>query len=140
MKNLKEELNVKMGELLDRVEYEQLESEDRIAEMTKIDDFIEHLFELASELQRDYDELDRLEKEYQERRKDLKAKVFRARNIFANKKQSDDDLDRLLEMSYEISDKMNRLRAKARRDAIEEQALAEYQRQLDEINKYLENK
>ena len=140
MKNLKEELNVMIGELVDRTEFAQLSSEDRLEQMAKIDDSIELLFELISELQQDYDKLSEEEKAYQEKRRQLKNKIYSARNIFANKKQSDDDLDRLLEMSYEISDKMNRLRAKARRDAIEEQALAEYQRQLDEINKYLENK
>lgn len=138
MKNREKELNVMMSELIDKVEYAKLESEDRIEEMAKIDKFIEHLFECISELQSDYDELDRLEKEYQAKRADLQSKVSQARNIFARRKTEDSKREKLIALSYEISDAMNKIRAKERRSESDEQTLKELQDRLEEIFKKLQ--
>lgn len=138
MKNRKEELNVMMNELIDRVEYAKLESEDRVEEMAKIDGFIEHLFELVSELQGNYDELDRLEKEYQAKRAELQSKVSQARNIFARRKTEDSKREKLIALSYEISDAMNKIRAKERRSESDEQTLRELQDRLEEVFKKLQ--
>lgn len=138
MKNRKEELNVMMNELIDRVEYAKLESEDRINEMAKIDESIEHLFECINELQSNYDELDRLEKDYQAKRAELQSKVSQARNIFARRKTEDSKREKLIALSYEISDAMNKIRAKERRSESDEQTLKELQDRLEEIFKKLQ--
>ena len=137
MRNRKEELNKMMSELIDRVEFEQLTSEDRLEQMAKIDDSIEMLFELINELQQDYDALEAEEKAYQERKAKLKDKIFTARAVFARKHDADEN--KLIQLSYDISAKMNALRAKSRRTEMEEEQLIKLQEQLDDIARILAN-
>ncbi len=133
MRNRKEELNKMMSELIDRVEFAELTSEDRVEQMAKIDKNIEFLFELISDLQHDYDELDKAEKEYQNKRAELKNKVFKARNIFAKKQGEDNNREKLIELSYEISNAMNKIRAKERRTESDVRTLEELAQRLEEV-------
>lgn len=137
MRNIKEDLNKMMSDLIDRTEFAELSSEDRIEQMAKIDDSIELLFELINELQQDYDALDAEEKAYQERKARLKDKIFNARAVFARKHDADEN--KLIQLSYDISAKMNALRAKSRRTELEEEQLIKLQEQLDDIARILAN-
>ena len=101
--------------------------------MAKIDKNIEFLFELISDLQHDYDELDKAEKEYQNKRAELKNKVFKARNIFAKKQGEDNNREKLIELSYEISNAMNKIRAKERRTESDVRTLEELAQRLEEV-------
>jgi DNA repair ATPase RecN len=137
MKNIKENLSMMISDLIDRAEYAELSSEDRIEQMTKIDNNIELLFELISELQQDYDALEAEEKAYQERKARLKNKIFNARAVFSRKYDADEN--KLIQLSYDISAKMNALRAKSRRTELEEEQLIKLQEQLDDIARILAN-
>lgn len=137
MKNIKENLSMMISDLIDRAEYAELSSEDRIEQMAKIDNNIELLFELISELQQDYDALEAEEKAYQERKARLKNKIFNARAVFSRKYDADEN--KLIQLSYDISAKMNALRAKSRRTELEEEQLIKLQEQLDDIARILAN-
>lgn len=137
MRNIKEDLNKMMSDLIDRTEFAELSSEDRIEQMAKIDDSIEVLFELINELQQDYDALEAEEKAYQERKARLKDKIFNARAVFSRKHDADEN--KLIQLSYDISAKMNALRAKSRRTELEEEQLVKLQEQLDDIARILAN-
>lgn len=137
MKNIKENLSMMISDLIDRAEYAELSSEDRIEQMAKIDNNIELLFELISELQQDYDALEAEEKAYQERKARLKDKIFNARAVFSRKYDADEN--KLIQLSYDISAKMNALRAKSRRTELEEEQLIKLQEQLDDIARILAN-
>lgn len=137
MKNIKEDLNKMMSDLIDRTEFAELSSEDRIEQMAKIDDSIELLFEMINELQQDYDTLEAEENAYQERKARLKDKIFNARAVFTRKHDADEN--KLIQLSYDISAKMNALRAKSRRTELEEEQLIKLQEQLDDIARILAN-
>jgi DNA repair ATPase RecN len=137
MKNIKENLSMMISDLIDRAEYAELSSEDRIEQMAKIDNNIELLFELISELQQDYDALEAEEKAYQERKARLRDKIFNARAVFSRKYDADEN--KLIQLSYDISAKMNALRAKSRRTELEEEQLIKLQEQLDDIARILAN-
>lgn len=137
MRNIKEDLNKMMSDLIDRTEFAELSSEDRIEQMAKIDDSIELLFEMINELQQDYDTLEAEEKAYQERKARLKDKIFNARAVFTRKHDADEN--KLIQLSYDISAKMNALRAKSRRTELEEEQLIKLQEQLDDIARILAN-
>ena len=137
MRNIKEDLSMMMSDLIDRAEFAELSSEDRIEQMAKIDNSIEVLFELINELQQDYDALEAEEKAYQERKARLKDKIFNARAVFARKYDADEN--KLIQLSYDISAKMNALRAKSRRTELEEEQLVKLQEQLDDIARILAN-
>lgn len=137
MRNIKEDLNKMMSDLIDRTEFAELSSEDRIEQMAKIDDSIELLFEMINELQQDYDALEAEEKAYQERKARLKDKIFNARAVFTRKHDADEN--KLIQLSYDISAKMNALRAKSRRTELEEEQLVKLQEQLDDIARILAN-
>ena len=138
MKNIREDLSMMMSDLIDRAEFAELSSEERIEQMAKIDSSIEVLFELINDLQQDYDELEAEEKAYQERKAKLKEKISDARSVFSRKKENPDE-NRLIQLSYDISAKMNALRAKSRRTEMEEEQLRKLQEQLDDIARILEN-
>lgn len=137
MRNIKEDLNKMMSDLIDRTEFAELSSEDRIEQMAKIDNSIELLFEMINELQQDYDALEAEEKAYQERKARLKDKIFNARAVFTRKHDADEN--KLIQLSYDISAKMNALRAKSRRTELEEEQLIKLQEQLDDIARILAN-
>lgn len=137
MKNIKENLSKMMSDLIDRTEFAELSSEDRIEQMAKIDDSIELLFEMINELQQDYDTLEAEEKAYQERKARLKDKIFNARAVFTRKHDADEN--KLIQLSYDVSAKMNALRAKSRRTELEEEQLVKLQEQLDDIARILAN-
>lgn len=137
MRNIKEDLSMMMSDLIDRAEFAELSSEDRIEQMAKIDDSIELLFEMINELQQDYDTLEAEEKAYQERKARLKDKIFNARAVFTRKHDADEN--KLIQLSYDISAKMNALRAKSRRTELEEEQLIKLQEQLDDIARILAN-
>lgn len=137
MKNIKENLSMMISDLIDRAEYAELSSEDRIEEMSKIDNSIELLFEMINDLQQDYDALEAEEKAYQERKARLKDKIFNARAVFSRRYDADEN--KLIQLSYDISAKMNALRAKTRRTELEEEQLIKLQEQLDDIARILAN-
>lgn len=137
MRNIKEDLSMMMNDLIDRAEFAELSSEDRIEQMAKIDNSIEVLFELINDLQQDYDALEAEEKAYQERKARLKDKIFNARAVFTRKYDADEN--KLIQLSYDISAKMNALRAKSRRTELEEEQLIKLQEQLDDIARILAN-
>ena len=137
MKNIKENLSMMISDLIDRTEYAELSSEDRIEQMAKIDNSIELLFEMINDLQQDYDTLEAEERAYQEKKARLKDKIFNARAVFSRRHDADEN--KLIQLSYDISAKMNALRAKSRRTELEEEQLIRLQEQLDDIARILAN-
>lgn len=138
MRNVKEDLSMMMNDLIDRAEFAELSSEERIEQMAKIDNSIEVLFELINDLQQDYDELEAEEKAYQERKAKLREKISDARAVFTRKKE-DSDENKLIQLSYDISAKMSALRAKAKKTEQDEEQLRKLQDQLDDIARILAN-
>lgn len=141
MENIKNSFIKLVGELLDRRDLNELSSEERIERMEQIDEQIEILTEIIGELVKTYEELEEEERKYQENKRKFKNKVHDVRSMFSNKKKAteEDTESYFLELSYEISDKMNALRAKTRRSAMEEEALIMLTKQLEEVTAKLVN-
>lgn len=141
MENIKNSFIKLVGELLDRRDLNELSSEERIERMEQIDEQIETLTEIIGELVKTYEELEEEERQYQENKRKFKNKVHDVRSMFSNKKKDteEDAESYFLELSYEISDKMNALRAKTRRSAMEEEALIMLTKQLEEVTAKLVN-
>ena len=112
-----------------------------VIENTQIDEQIETLTEIIGELVKTYEELEEEERKYQENKRKFKNRVHDVRSMFSNKKKAteEDAESYFLELSYEISDKMNTLRAKTRRSAMEEEALIMLTKQLEEVTAKLVN-
>lgn len=141
MENIKNSFIKLVGELLDRRDLNELSSEERIERMEQIDEQIETLTEIIGELVKTYEELEEEERKYQENKRKFKNRVHDVRSMFSNKKKAteEDAESYFLELSYEISDKMNTLRAKTRRSAMEEEALIMLTKQLEEVTAKLVN-
>lgn len=141
MENIKNSFIKLVGELLDRRDLNELSSEERIERMEQIDEQIEILTEIIGELVKTYEELEEEERKYQENKRKFKNRVHDVRSMFSNKKKAteEDAESYFLELSYEISDKMNTLRAKTRRSAMEEEALIMLTKQLEEVTAKLVN-
>ena len=141
MENIKNSFIKLVGELLDRRDLNELSSEERIERMEQIDEQIETLTEIIGELVKTYEDLEEEERKYQENKRKFKNRVHDVRSMFSNKKKAteEDAESYFLELSYEISDKMNTLRAKTRRSAMEEEALIMLTKQLEEVTAKLVN-
>ena len=141
MENIKNSFIKLVGELLDRRDLNELSSEERIDRKEQIDEQIEILTEIIGELVKTYEELEEEERQYQENKRKFKNKIHDVRSMFSNKKKAteEDAESYFLELSYEISDKMNTLRAKTRRSAMEEEALVMLTKQLEEVTAKLVN-
>lgn len=129
-----------LEELLAIRDAAELSSMERVERMAQIDEQIDLYTELIGDLTRTYEELEDEENKYQEAKAALKENSKNVRSIFSRKKFAKQENIDAIQLSYDISDRLNVLRAKSRRTELEEQEYQELQAKFQQVLEILDKK
>lgn len=129
-----------LEELLAIRDAAELSSMERVERMAQIDEQIDLYTELIGDLTRTYEELEDEENKYQEAKAALKENSRNVRSIFSRKKFAKQENVDAIQLSYDISDRLNVLRAKSRRTELEEQEYQELQEKFQKVLDILDKK
>lgn len=136
--SIKNSLANLLGDLLNKRDLEELSSEERISRMEQIDEQIEVFTDFISELMSTYEALEEEERAYQEKRRNVKDKARSVRNLF-RKHPEKENMDELLQLSYDVSAYLNGLRSKARKTDFDNEMIRTYTEILKEIENKIKN-